>query len=98
MKTFSKISLLILSTTIIANIASAQPMRADRVLTDLTTAQATQIKQLGHISENDSINPVYDAKLERTLTPEQNAKYLSLKYGKPNSFKTTDFNFNMDSK
>ncbi len=97
MKNLSKLAIISLSATMIASIASAQPYPAYDVLDDLTTEQVTQLKQLGHIPENDYINPVYDAKVERILTADQNARYTQTKYGKTYPSNSNDFNFNMDS-
>lgn len=97
MKTLSKLAIISLSATIITSIASAQPYPAYKVLDNLSSEQATQLKQLGHIPSNDYINPIYDAKVERILTPEQNARYTQTKYGKTFHSNSNDFKFNMNS-
>lgn len=98
MKTLSKLAIVSLSATMIASIASAQPYPAYKVLDDLTAEQVTQLKQLGRLPSNNQINPIYDAKVERILTAEQNARYTQMKYGKTYPSNSKDFNFNMDSK
>ncbi len=98
MKTLSKLAIVSLSATILAGIATAQPYPAYEVLNDLTAEQVTALKQLGRLSSNDDINPIYDAKVERILTPAQNALYTQTKYGPTTPSNTNDFPFDMDSK
>lgn len=82
MKTLTKLAFLSLSATMIAGIATAQPYHAYEVLTDLTPEQTIQLKQLGRISSNNDVNPIYDVKVERILTPAQNSEYQAKKFGK----------------
>lgn len=98
MKTLSKLAILSLSATMATSIALAQPYPAYQVLNDLSTEQVTQLKQLGHISEKEPVNPIYEANVQRILTPAQNAEYTSKMYGPRTPSNSNDFNFNMDSK
>lgn len=98
MKTLSKLAILSLSATITTSLAVAQPYPAYKVLNDLTAEQVTALKQLGQISSNNPINPIYEAKVERILTPSQYAEYTSKMYGPRTPSNSSDFNFNMDSK
>lgn len=98
MKTLSKLAILSLSATMATSIAVAQPYPAYQVLNDLSTEQVTQLKQLGHISEKEPVNPIYEANVQRILTPAQNAEYTSKMYGPRTPSNSNDFNFNMDSK
>ena len=98
MKMFSKIAIMSISASILTGIATAQPYPAYEVLNDLSAEQVTQLKQLGRLPSNDSINPIYDAKVERILTPEQTIRYTQTKYGKRIPSNSNEFNFNMDSK
>lgn len=98
MKTLSKLAILSLSATMVTSIAVAQPYPAYQVLNDLSTEQVTQLKQLGHISEKEPVNPIYEANVQRILTPAQNAEYTSKMYGPRTPSNSNDFNFNMDSK
>jgi hypothetical protein len=98
MKTLSKLAILSLSATMVTSIAVAQPYPAYQVLNDLSAEQVTQLKQLGRISENDPINPIYEAKVQSILTPAQNVEYTSKMYGPRTPSNSNDFNFNMDSK
>lgn len=97
MKTLSKMVILSLSATMVASVAMAQPYPAYNVLEDLSAEQVTQLKQLGQLSANDYINPVYDAKVERILTPAQNTRYTQTKYGPTHPSHSNDFKFDMDS-
>lgn len=98
MKTLSKITLISASIAFLAGIATAQPYPAYEVLDNLSTEQVTQLKQLGRLPASDSINPIYEANVDRILTPEQSAQYAQIKYGPRTPSNSNDFNFNMDSK
>ncbi|GAA5094446.1 hypothetical protein [Wohlfahrtiimonas larvae] len=98
MKTLSKLTILSLSATIVTSIAAAQPYPAYQVLDNLSSEQVTQLKQLGHISQKEPVNPVYEAKVQSILTPAQNAEYTSKMYGPRTPSNSNNFNFNMDSK
>ncbi|GAA5094442.1 hypothetical protein [Wohlfahrtiimonas larvae] len=98
MKILSKYAILSLSATLLTSMAIAQPYPAYQVLDDLSSEQVTQLKQLGHISQKEPVNPVYEAKVQSILTPAQNAEYTSKMYGPRTPSNSNNFNFNMDSK
>lgn len=98
MKTLSKLAIISLSATMVTSIAAAQPYPAYQVLSDLSAEQVTQLKQLGRISEKEPVNPIYEANVQRILTPAQNAEYTAKMYGPRTPSNSNDFNFNMDSK
>lgn len=98
MKTLSKLTIVTFAATLFMGIASAQALPPHRVLDDLTAEQVTMIKQLGHISQEKTVDPLYDLGVASILTPEQHYRYEQQKHGPKNTFNTNDFPFNMDSK
>lgn len=98
MKTLLRVTIISLTATMLTSIAAAQPYPAYKVLDDLTTEQVTQLKQLGRISQQEPVNPIYEAKVQSILTPAQNAEYTAKMYGPRIRSNSNDFNFDMDSK
>lgn len=98
MKTLSKFAILSLSATLFTSMVMAQPYPAYQVLDDLTDDQVTQLKQLGHLSSNDNVDELYDAKVQSILTPEQYAEYTEKMLGSVIVSDSSEFDFDLDSK